>query len=225
MAAPLAKDTSDDTSSSETASSEISMEQYRAYDTDIYVATVSLASPDSLRTAFAENSYGHNVTAKTSAIASANDAILAINGDYYGAQRSGYVIRNGVLYRSASSGSEDLVIYRDGSFGVVSESEVTAEALLEAGADAEIFVVRNLTAADVAGSVERFAEKVKAENIRRTAMIVVGRCLETDEIRYRTRVEPSNGKVREIAIESVKQQVMDYTAYVCLKPLIDAKMG
>jgi exopolysaccharide biosynthesis protein len=62
------------------------------------------------------------------------DAILAINGDYYGAQRSGYVIRNGVLYRDTSSGSEDLVVYQDGSFGIVNESEITAQELINEGA-------------------------------------------------------------------------------------------
>lgn len=52
-----------------------------------------------------------------------------------------------------------------------------------------------------------------------------GRCLQTSPISYRTRREPNNGKVREIAIESVKQQVMDYTAVHCLRPLLDAKIG
>ena len=41
----------------------------------------------------------------------------------------------------------------------------TQRALLHAGADAEIFVIRNLTASDVARSVEQFAEKVKTSNI------------------------------------------------------------
>lgn len=63
------------------------------------------------------------------------NAILAINGDYYGAQERGYVIRNGVLYRStAKSGNEDLVIYADGSFEIISEDDITAEELLEKGA-------------------------------------------------------------------------------------------
>lgn len=112
----------------------VEMTTYRLSETTVYVADVQLASPDYLRTAFAEDTYGRNVTEKTSSIASSVNAILAINGDYYGAQRSGYVIRNGVLYRNTSSGGEDLVIYRDGSFGIVSEDAITAEALLEAGA-------------------------------------------------------------------------------------------
>ena len=113
----------------------IQITQYRAYDTDLYVADITLTGAETLKTALANNTYGKNVTAATSEIAADNGAILAINGDYYGA-RSGYVIRNGVLYRSASAGSEqqDLVIGADGSFSIVREGNVTAEELLNAGA-------------------------------------------------------------------------------------------
>ena len=89
----------------------IAMTQYREYDTDIYVAEVWLSSAQYLKTAFAENSYGKNVTAKTSEIASQCEAILAINGDYYGARESGYVIRNGVVYRDYGSGSTDISLH------------------------------------------------------------------------------------------------------------------
>ena len=102
--------------------------------TDIYVGDVSLASPEYLKAALANDTYGRNVTETTSRIAKANDAILAINGDYYGARNSGYVIRNGVLYRESSSGGEDLVIYGDGSFEIISEKDVSARELLEDGA-------------------------------------------------------------------------------------------
>lgn len=124
--------TTDTTYSDENISVQLST--YRLYETTVYVADVQLSSADYLKTAFAENSYGRNITAKTSATASAVNAILAINGDYYGAQRSGYVIRNGVLYRNTSGGGEDLVIYADGSFGIIDEDEVTAEELLASGA-------------------------------------------------------------------------------------------
>ena len=113
----------------------IELSTYRLLETTVYVADVQLSSSAYLRTAFADSTYGRNITEKTSSIASSVDAILAINGDYYGAQRSGYVIRNGVLYRSTSNGGEDLVIYADGSFGIISEDEITAEELLAAGAE------------------------------------------------------------------------------------------
>lgn len=114
----------------------ITVTTYEWNDTTIYVADITLSSSDYLKTAFADNAYGKNVTETTSTIADSVNAILAINGDYYGAQESGYVIRNGVLYRdTAESGQEDLVIYSDGTFGIISEDEVTAQELLDAGAE------------------------------------------------------------------------------------------
>ncbi|MCR4746177.1 MAG: phosphodiester glycosidase family protein, partial [Lachnospiraceae bacterium] len=65
-------------------------------------------------------------------IAEEADAILAINGDFYGTQESGYVIRNNTLYRdTADSSNEDLVINSDGSFEIINESETSAESLIE----------------------------------------------------------------------------------------------
>lgn len=116
-------------------STSITITTYREYNTDIYVADITLSDLSSLQTAFANNTYGKNVTATTSSIASSVNAILAINGDYYGT-RNGYVIRNGVLYRETSNGSsqEDLVIWSDGSFGFITEGDVTAQELLDEGA-------------------------------------------------------------------------------------------
>ena len=113
----------------------ITITEYRQHDTDIYVADIQLSSADYLKTALAKGVYGRNVTAKTSATAAANSAVLAINGDYYGSQERGYVIRGGVIYRStAVSGRQDLVIYQDGSMEVVCETDISAEELLAKGA-------------------------------------------------------------------------------------------
>lgn len=113
----------------------IEITTHRAYDTDIYVADVKLSSSDYLRCAFAHDTFGKNITEKTSDIAMSRTALLAVNGDYYGTQNEGYVIRNGILYRSDGDKSkEDLVIRKDGGFGVVYEKDVTAESLYESGA-------------------------------------------------------------------------------------------
>ena len=114
---------------------DISITTFEVNDTSVYVADIKLGSSEYLKTAFANNVYGKNVTAATSDIAEDVNAILAINGDYYGVREKGYVLRNGVLYRStAAKGQEDLVIYEDGSFEIINESEVTAEELFEKGA-------------------------------------------------------------------------------------------
>ena len=113
----------------------ITITTYRENDTNIYVADIQLTDSAYLQTALAQAAYGKNVTDTTSNIAESVDAILAINGDYYGVQESGYVIRNGVLYRSeGESGQEDLVIYQDGTMEIISEDEISAEELLANGA-------------------------------------------------------------------------------------------
>ncbi len=114
----------------------IRLTDYRQYDTTIHVADVTLSDLSRLRTALAKNTYGKNITQKTSAMAAQNHAILAINGDYYGARNKGYVIRGGVMYRRTptSADTEDLVIWEDGSFSVVRESDYTAKELFDLGA-------------------------------------------------------------------------------------------
>lgn len=105
-------------------------------ETQIYVADITLSSSDYLKTALAQNSYGTNVTAKTSVTAAENNAILAVNGDYYGANSSGYVIRNGVVYRDSvreDASNGDLAIYKDGSFKIIYEDQVSADQLVQDG--------------------------------------------------------------------------------------------
>ena len=100
---------------------QITLTEYRENDTTVYVADVVLSSPEYLQTAFAQSSYGRNVTEKTSEMAQDAGAILAINGDYYGAQKKGYVIRDGVLYRdTAKTDQQDLVILEEGTKEVLS---------------------------------------------------------------------------------------------------------
>ena len=118
----------------ESGSAKIEISSYRYMDTDIHVAKVALNDGASIMTAFANDTYGKNIKATVSEIAEEKGAVLAINGDFYGARNAGYVIRNGVLYRNTSSGNEDLVIYKDGSFEIVCEDEISAEELLSKGA-------------------------------------------------------------------------------------------
>lgn len=140
----------------------ITVTEYREYDTAIYVADVVLCSADFLRTAFAKGTFGRNITQPTSEIASQNGAILAINGDFYGAQTKGYVLKNGTLYReSAARDHEDLVIWGDGSFTVIDESEVPAADLLERGA-AQILSFGPALVEDGAVSVSEADEVGKA---------------------------------------------------------------
>lgn len=107
----------------------------RVENTTVYVADVQIADISLLKTALAGNTYARNLTETTSVQAANTGAILAINGDYYGAQERGYVLRNGVLYRaSAQSGTDALVIGADGNFRIITEGETSADTLVREGA-------------------------------------------------------------------------------------------
>ena len=114
----------------------ITLTEKTVNNTQVYIADITVSSVEYLKTALAQNTYGTNVTAKTSVTAANNNAILAINGDYYGANSTGYVIRNGVVYRDTvreDSSNGDLAIYKDGSFKIIYEDEISAEQLVKDG--------------------------------------------------------------------------------------------
>ena len=112
----------------------IELKQYREYDTDIYVADIRLSSLDYFKTAFAYNTYGRNIAQRTSDLAAANGAILAVNGDYYGSRNYGYVVREGRTYRSTASENEAMALMRDGSFRFFTERTTPLSSITSAGA-------------------------------------------------------------------------------------------
>jgi len=97
-----------------------------------YVADVVLEDATTLQSSFANDSFGENITETTSAIAEANNAIFAINGDYYGFRDTGIVIRNGVVFRDEGA-RQGLAFYRDGTVRVYDETTTTAEQLVSEG--------------------------------------------------------------------------------------------
>ena len=110
----------------------ITIETVQKYNSTIYIADIQVSDASYLKTAFANDTYGRNIKDTTSDIASANNAILAVNGDYYGFRDSGYVLRNGVLYRSTARKTGDdgaLVINAAGDFSIIHESQVSAKSL------------------------------------------------------------------------------------------------
>ena len=97
-----------------------------------YVADVVLDDATTLKSAFAEDTYGENITENTSAIAQDHNAVFAINGDYYGFRDTGIVIRNGVVYRDEGA-RQGLAFYKDGTVKVYDETTTTAEQLIADG--------------------------------------------------------------------------------------------
>ena len=97
-----------------------------------YVADVQVSDASLIQSAFADNSYGRNITENTSDIAADHNAIFAINGDYYGFRSDGVLIRNGVLYRNEPA-REALALYADGTMAAYNEEEISADSLLGNG--------------------------------------------------------------------------------------------
>lgn len=97
-----------------------------------FVADIALGDAANLKTAMANNQFGTNITANVSEIANDNDAVFAINGDYYGFRDTGIVIRNGVKYRDEPA-RQGLAFYNDGSMRLYEESSTSADELLADG--------------------------------------------------------------------------------------------
>ncbi len=115
----------------------ITITTLRRYETQVYVADIVLKDISYLQTAVANGTFGRNIKDTTSAMAKENDAILAINGDYYGFHDRGYVMRNGYLYRETKHRSrdyDDLAIYENGHFEIFYESQYKAKEIADAGA-------------------------------------------------------------------------------------------
>ena len=85
----------------------ITIETIRRFGSDFHVAEIKIDDPQYLKTALAKDTYGLNSTERTSEQARRVGAILAVNGDYYGANEKGYVIRNGVIYRQSLRPTDD----------------------------------------------------------------------------------------------------------------------
>lgn len=97
-----------------------------------FVADVMITDAAQLQSAFANDQFGRNIIEYTSTIAEDNNAIFAINGDYYGFRTDGIIIRNGVIYRDTPART-GLAFYLDGTMKVYDETRTTAEELLAEG--------------------------------------------------------------------------------------------
>jgi exopolysaccharide biosynthesis protein len=200
-----------DSSTYEDENIKISYTQYESNGTTIHVADVQLSSVEYLKTAFAQDTYGKNVTESTSDMAEANNAVLAVNGDYYGVQEKGYVIRNGVVYRDKAGTEDVLCIYADGSMKIIDPSTVTAQELVEQGVwQAFSFGPGLVEDGEIAVSEKDEVGRAKASNPR-TAIGII------DELHYLFVV--SDGRTEESAglslyeLASFLQKLGATTAY------------
>jgi exopolysaccharide biosynthesis protein len=101
----------------------VNLESREVGDSMFHVAHVKIAHPSQLRTALA-GPYGTKKTNKTSAMAKANNAVVAMNGDYYSNREGGYIARQGEAFRKKPSRNLDmLVIDSKGDFHVLVQSD------------------------------------------------------------------------------------------------------
>ena len=90
-----------------------------AYETNIYYIYVKLTDPSQLRTATA-GAPRSKQQAKATAMAARNNAVLAINGDFYSGHETGIVYRQGELVRNSPVSSRDgLIIDENGDFHIL----------------------------------------------------------------------------------------------------------
>ena len=116
---------------------DISTGRFEDY-TDFYAADIRIRSLSYLKAGLAYDTPGENFNEKTSDICNRHKGIIAINGDTYGSQKNGYVIRNGIPIRKEKNLSrkkpEDLAIYADGTFEIFSERDYTLDEIAARGA-------------------------------------------------------------------------------------------
>ena len=106
--------------------------------TDYYAADIRIRSLSYLRAGLAHDTPGENYSEKTSEICKRHKGIIAIDGDTYGSQKNGYVIRNGQVIRSSKNLSrrkpEDLAIYANGTFEIFNEKNYSLDEIAAKGA-------------------------------------------------------------------------------------------
>lgn len=104
-------------------------------DSDVYVSDIYLRDISSFATFFAKDQYGRNRSEGVGEMARRSNAIVSINGDYYGNSDDGAIIRNGTLYREDDFVDCDMcVLYWDGTMRTYPSGQFDARAEIAAGA-------------------------------------------------------------------------------------------
>ena len=99
------------------------------YLADIYVRDITC-----FQSALAGDTYGRGFRDSITDMAVLNNALLAINGDYYGNTNEGVVIRNGVIYRANRTTCDICVLYYDGAMKVIPGSSFDLQEAIQDGA-------------------------------------------------------------------------------------------
>ncbi len=98
---------------------DIQIKRFSENDITYYVADIRCGEAGRLTSGVYRSDVGDGrIYGKTSVMAEATGAVLAINGDYYRAHKSGIVIRKGKKLRASYTSMHTLALYPDGRFEV-----------------------------------------------------------------------------------------------------------
>jgi exopolysaccharide biosynthesis protein len=112
----------------------VSVEKVEEGSLTYYVADIYVRDITCFRTALAGETYGSGFRDSIGDMAALNNALLAVNGDYYGNTSEGVVIRNGVIYRANATNCDVCVLYYDGRMKVMPGSSFSVEEAIADGA-------------------------------------------------------------------------------------------
>lgn len=102
----------------------------RQRDSNVYFAEVWIAHPTQLRTMLA-GTYSGTERATPQRLAQKANAVVAINGDYFGYHPGGIIIRQGTKYRDWALTWDMLLIDSEGDFHIMSDYESRTSGVFE----------------------------------------------------------------------------------------------
>lgn len=114
----------------------VSVDKVTVGDAVCFVADIYVADVENFRTGLAGGKYGSGYRERIEKQAKENNAVVAVNGDYYGnsAERKGIVIRNGVAYRTTTEGYDVCVLYYDGTMQTYTDAQFSVNDAIQKGA-------------------------------------------------------------------------------------------
>ena len=99
-----------------------------------HVADIYIASPENFRTYTANNELRYHSVQDALEMDIAAGALVAINGDFYAYQGSGFIVRNGAVYQKGYADCDICVMYNDGSIEMYYPDSYDMDEILARGA-------------------------------------------------------------------------------------------
>ena len=97
----------------------VHIETTRAYETTIMLAYVKVKDPSQIRTAMADR-YGSTRVVYPEILAQRSNAVFAVNGDFFNYRETGYLVRQGRVFRTKAHELNDCLIIDDkGDFHII----------------------------------------------------------------------------------------------------------